>query len=182
MVDNADSESKAARERTRSAWKIIILVLVVSLLLGGGLFYNYSRFLSYVHDTLNAEDRESPWLEESLTPEECVDASMTWAAECVGIKALCDEYVTRVTQECMENGTNREYCIALGDRTASTELGAEECVARGTERHIDAESCANAYRAIDAYCTFVRDQIALEEGGDLSPRGIELLEERGLMP
>lgn len=156
-----------ARENLRAALILIGGTVAVSAILGGFLFYNYSRFLSYAHHTLTAPSEPSPWMTgPALDPEGCVEATMTWASECVGIKALCDEYTTRVTQECMERGDHESYCVALGQRTQTTEFGLQECYARGTRRNIDAEACANSYRAIDSYCAYVRDTIAVSHGED----------------
>ena len=159
------SSSPAARENLRAALILIGGTIAVSVILGGMLFYNYSRFLSYAHHTLTNPTEPPPWKTgEPLDPEGCVDATLEWAAACVGIKALCDEYTTRVTQECMERGDHRTYCIAQRELTQTTEFGLQECHARGTRRNIDAEACSNSYRAIDSYCAFVRDSIAVEHG------------------
>lgn len=164
MADQTPS-SNQSRENLRAAFILIAGTIAVSAILGGFLFYNYSRFLSYAHHTLTNPSEPAPWASgPALDPEGCVEATLTWAENCVGIKALCDEYTTRVTQECMERGDHQTYCVALGQRTQTTEFGLQECFARGTRRHIDAEACANSYRAIDSYCAFVRDTIAISEG------------------
>lgn len=158
-------KAQQSRDNLRAALILILGTVTVSILLGGMLFYNYSKFLSYAHHTLTKPSEPAPWNRGApLDPEGCVDATMEWSSQCVGVKALCDEYTTRVTQECMERGDHRAYCVSLGTRTLTTEFGLQECYARGTRRNIDAEACANSYRAIDSYCAFVRDSIAIEQG------------------
>lgn len=164
------SPTTTASSNLRALFVVIGVVTVLSIILGGLLFWNYSRFRSYAHHTLTGPDANPPWKQgEPFTPEACVDAALDWAADCGGIKALCDEYATRVTQECLAQGDRLAYCTALGNRTATTEFGLQECYARGTRRHQDSESCSIAYRAIDAWCAYVRDQDAVNRG--LEPIG-----------
>lgn len=160
-----DNDNETRRGNLKAAVIVIGVVLLLSVVLGGMLFRNYSTFLSYAHHTLTNPATPPPWIAEGpLSPEGCVDATLDWARECVGIKSLCDEYTTRVTQECLEQGDHDAYCEALGARTATTEFGLQECYARGTKRNQDSESCANSYRAIDSYCAYLRDKAAVERG------------------
>ena len=162
---SSTNKTPNAASNLKAAGVVILVAVLLSVLLGGLLFRNYSRFLSYAHHTLTQPDEPPPWIANGpLSPEACVDATLDWAAECPGIKSLCDEYTTRVTQECLSQGDHLEYCTRLGPRTATTEFGLQECYTRGTRRHYDSESCANAYRAIDAYCAFVRDEDAVKRG------------------
>lgn len=167
MSSSASSSQTPTTDRSnlKTAGVVILIAILLSSLLGGLLFRNYSKFLSYAHHTLTHPATPPPWIANGpLSPEACVDATLDWSAACVGIKSLCDEYTTRVTQECLGEGDHREYCTLLGNRTATTEFGLQECYARGTRRHFDSESCANAYRAIDSYCAYIRDEAAVERG------------------
>lgn len=165
MSSSASTTADDKGSNLRAAAVVIGIAVILSALLGGMLFWNYSKFLSFARHSLIAPETPPPWvLDGPLSPEACVDATLDWAAECVGIKSLCDQYTTRVTQECMEQGDHRGYCQALGARTATTEFGLQECFARGTKRHYDSEACANAYRAIDSYCAYIRDAAAVERG------------------
>lgn len=160
-----DLDAETRRGNLKAAAVVIAVILFLSVLLGGMLFRNYSIFLSYSHHTLTSPATPPPWIAEGpLSPEGCVDATLDWARECVGIKSLCDEYTTRVAQECLEQGDHDVYCEALGARTATTEFGLQECYARGTKRNQDSESCSSAYRAIDSYCAYLRDKAAVERG------------------
>ena len=158
MVDNATSQG--APGGARAAWLVIGATMIVAIVMGSLLWANYSRFLGYVRATL--EDPENPpvWRERALSAEGCVDAALAWAASCRGVKSLCDEYVTRVTQECLQAGGeahHEAFCVSLGASGTLTDFGYAECRARGVQRHVDAEPCAMAYRAVDAWCHYVRD-------------------------
>lgn len=147
-----------AERSAHGAWAVLGVTFLCSTALGVYLFAQYSSVLSYVNDTLEA-DVEHAWDERPFAPEECIDAALAWTAECSGIKSMCDMYVDQVMVLCMESQPRRAYCEALGDRTMTTEFGARECFARGTQRNVDAEACAAAYRFIDGFCTTI-----LEDG------------------
>ncbi len=124
----------------------------VSLVLAMVFFSGYSSVLSYVKTTLEEPESPPAWDARALSPEECVDAALTWAEECQGIKSMCDMYVDHVMALCLGSQDRSTYCAAVEDTTATTRFGHGECGLRGTRRNVDAEACANAYRAIASYC------------------------------
>lgn len=170
MTDAAPKLSpEEEKKRTRGLRIVVIILLLLAVTLGTLLFRNYSRFLGYVNDTLDEREEPFPWDGLDHTPiEVCVDASMSWAANCVGIKSLCDEYVTRYMNVCLGSESRRDYCSEFTfEDTASTKFGAEECAARGVRRNVDKEACAKTYRAIDSWCQYERQLEAHErEAGE----------------
>jgi|GEM_PF-2392466 len=153
----------------QGTWKtagiVLLLIFLMSVALGGLLFRNYAQFMNYAHKTLTHPETPPPWIADGpLSPEGCVDAALDWARNCKGVKSLCDEYVTRVTQECMIEDDHVDYCFRIEDITASSHFGAQECAARGARRNVDSEACGNAYRAIDSHCQYVRDKARVERG------------------
>lgn len=176
MTDAAPNISpEEEKARSRGLRIVVISLLLVATTLGTLLFRNYSRFLGYVNDTLEEREEPFPWEQFEHTPiEACVDASMQWAAECVGIKTLCDEYVTKYMLECLKSEPRRSYCAEFTfEDTASTKFGAEECTARGVRRNVDKEACSKTYRAIDSWCQVERAKAALEQA-DLESGDAEL--------
>lgn len=163
---------------TRSALKVLGAVFAVSTVLAFVLFWQYSRTLSYVRGSIgycaHLADGQPPqcvpplsppaWTQRAFSPEECVDAAMGWAADCEGIKSMCDMYVEAVIRDCLTVGDRATYCDAIARVGETTEFGAVECRARGTRRDVDREACANAYRAIDAFCSDNRFERQLAEG------------------
>ena len=149
------AEAESRRSGRVGLW-VVLAVLGVATLLAAGLALNYSRFLSYVKHTI--EDPENPpiWQQQAMSPEDCVDSALRWAANCRGVKALCDEYVTRVTTECLETRDHVAYCAAVSDEIDGPSFGVAECRARGVRRNIDHEACANAYKAVDSWCRMLR--------------------------
>lgn len=142
----------------RRYWPILVVLAVVALTLGGALYWNYSRLLSYVHHTLDDPETPPAWETAELSVEQCVDEAIAWASECKGIKALCDEYVTRVMHDCLGSQSRLAYCEQFTPAdTASARFGFAECEARGVVRNVDLESCSNSYRAIDGWCSWERD-------------------------
>ncbi len=135
---------------------VVLAVLGVATLLAVGLAINYTRFLSYVKHTIEDPDNPPVWQQRAMSPEDCVDSAMRWASECRGVKALCDEYVTRVTTECLETQDHTAYCLAVSDEIDGPSFGVAECRARGVRRNIDHEACSNAYKAIDSWCRMLR--------------------------
>lgn len=152
---------------SRGAYAVLGVTFGLSTLLAVFFFAQYSAVLSYVRETVDEREEPFPWDNLAFAPEECVDHALEWTAECLGIKSMCDMYVDQVMAACMESGDREAYCEALGERTMTTEFGAEECFARGTRRNVDAEPCANAYRFIDSYCTTIlsEDAAAAEGSG-----------------
>ena len=65
---------------------------------------------------------------------------------------MCDGYIDRVIAECMASQPREAYCARVGDRTGTTRFGYQDCAVRGVRRHVDAEGCAAAYRAVASYC------------------------------
>lgn len=167
-----------ANSDASSNWKtagvVLLVIFLTSVALGAVLYRNYSQFLNYAQKTLTHPETPPPWVANApLSPEGCVDVALDWATNCIGVKSLCDNYVTRVTQECMieGEGTHVEYCQHIESLTASSSFGARECAARGVRRDVDAEACGNAYRAIDAHCQYVRDKVRVEHGEEpVGPR------------
>jgi hypothetical protein len=171
MTESApDLPPEEERRRTRTARLVIIGLIILAIVLGTMLFMNYSRFLGYVDDTLDDDEQTFPWEEVEHYPvEACVDSALDWAEACVGIKTLCDEYVTRYMNMCLGSESRVDYCNEFTvEDTGTTGFGAEECSARGVQRHVDYEACSKAYRAIASYCEFVRDREELREQQDAS--------------
>lgn len=138
-----------------SAWWVLGLSFGLSVILGVVLWTQYRTFLLHVHETLRSPDIVHPWDETPHSPEDCVDATMAWAAECHGIKSLCDMYASYVMELCLNAGEHEAYCEEVQSQAVLRTFGAEECRLRGTRRNIDSESCAAAYTTIDDYCTFI---------------------------
>lgn len=176
----SDKTTPLADSDASGNWKtagiVVLIIILMSVALAVYLSRNTSKFLNYAGTTLIQPETPPPWIADGpLSPEGCVDVALDWARECVGVKQLCDHYVTRVTQECMlegeESGLHDEYCQHIEALTASSSFGARECAARGVRRDIDAEACGNAYRAIDAHCQYVRDKVRVEAGEEpVGPR------------
>jgi hypothetical protein len=153
----------------RGAGIVLGTIFGVSTLLATYMFWQYSKTLAYVRNTIGDPDRglepviPQAWHARPLSPEECVDATLHWTRECVGIKTMCDMYVERVIGLCMDTQDRNEFCHAIVDDSFTTEFGVPECRARGVRRNVNKEACANSYRTIDAYCEIVRE-IAASEG------------------
>lgn len=163
--DTPTHDAPDAKGNWKAAGVVLLVIFGFSVALGGLLFRNYAQFMNYAHKTLTHPETPPPWkADPPLSPEGCVQAALDWAEDCKGVKSLCDEYVTRVTQECMIEDEHVDYCFGIEDATASSHFGAEECAARGARRNIDAEACGNAYRAIDSHCQYVRDKVRVERG------------------
>lgn len=170
----SEKPTPPAQSENGSARIVVLVLFLTSVALGAGLYYNFSKFLNYARVTLVKPDEPPPWIANApLSPEGCIDEALEWARNCIGVKQLCDNYVTRVTQECMiaGEGTHLEYCQHIEALTASSSFGARECAARGVRRDVDAEACGNAYRAVDAHCQYVRDKARVEAGEEpVGPR------------
>lgn len=140
----------------RSGWGgagiVIGVTLAVSFALAVVLAYRYSAAMVYIKHTLEERSEPWPWELTPYAPEQCVDASMQWAAECHGVKSLCDIYVERVVLACMMSSDRHTYCQVVGDAPETTEFGAAECRDRGVQRNVDREACANIYRTVGEYC------------------------------
>ena len=161
-VDHSEAHGPSAVPAERSAqtaWIVLALTFLCSTLLGVAFFAKYSAVLTYVRTTLEEPERPHAWDTRIFTPEECIDAAIAWTGECKGIKTMCDMYVDQVMVLCMESQPRVAYCEALGDRTMTTAFGAEECFARGTQRHVDAEACSAAYRFIDGFCDTILEEL-----------------------
>lgn len=146
----------SADDAPRSGWGgagvVIGVTLAVSFALALVLAFRYSAAMVYIKQTIEERPEPWPWEVEPHTPEQCVDAAMDWAAECHGVKSLCDIYVERVVLACIMSADRRTYCEVVGDDAETTEFGAAECRDRGVRRNIDREACANTYRTIAEYC------------------------------
>jgi len=140
----------------RGGLAMVLGILALSTAMAFVLLAKYSATLGYVKRTLDEPAEPNGWELRAYAPEECIDAAMTWTAECRGIKSMCDMYVERVVDECMGSRDRLAYCEHLGDTTGTTEFGVPECRARGVQRHINQEACANAYRSIDNFCKRTR--------------------------
>jgi hypothetical protein len=140
------------------AWWVLGSLFAVSTLLGVVLLYNYSRVLGYVKRTIDEPVAPHPWESNPHTAEQCIDASMAWARDCRGVKSMCDMYVERYVGTCLESQDRTDYCAALGTATDDAHFGVEECRGRGTQKNVDAEACANAYRTVASFCEVVRRQ------------------------
>jgi hypothetical protein len=152
-------------EGWRGAGVVLGVIFTLSTLLALYMFSQYSRTMAYVRVTLGDPDRgvmpteTQPWDLAALSPEECVDATLTWTQNCRGIKTMCDMYVERVMGLCMDTQNREAFCMAIVDDTGTTEFGVAECRARGVQRNVNKEACANSYRTIDAYCEIVRELV-----------------------
>lgn len=136
----------------RGAWWVLGGLFAVSTLLGVVLLAQYSRTMAYVKRTIDEPQQPFVWESRQHTAEECIDATMAWAQDCRGVKSLCDMYVERYVGLCLESADRVEYCSAIGNAREDAHFGVEECRARGTQRHVNAEACANAYRTIASFC------------------------------
>lgn len=162
----------------RGAWIVLGIVFTLSTLLGLYMFRQYSAVLTYVKDTLDNPDAPPAWVDEPHSVEDCVDAGLTWAASCDGIKTLCDIYVERVVRECLDSRERDAYCLDIAGISETTEFGVAECRNRGVRRDVDKEACANAYRTIDTWCEDVRYRLETDadgsgEGSGAAPTGGE---------
>jgi hypothetical protein len=155
---------EVAERSAHGAWLVLGATFLMSTALGVFLFAQYSATLSYVKSTLEEPTTAFPWDSSAFEPEECIDYAMGWAADCDGIKSMCDMYVDQVMNRCLLSTDRAEYCEALGDRGMTTEFGAQECFARGTQRNVDAEACSLAYRHIDSFCSAQREGSGAGEG------------------
>lgn len=153
----------------RSTWIVLAAITIGAIGLGFFLLYRYSEVLGYVKRTLEEPAAPHGWTLTPYSPEECVDAAMAWASDCVGIKTMCDMYVERVVEECLGSQDRLQYCLTLGDTTGSTEFGVPECRARGVLRDVDKESCSISYRSIDQFCKRTRVLAELAAEGSAPP-------------
>lgn len=168
-----EPQHESAREKaggSGGAWMVLAVVFGLSTLLGVFFFWQYSRTMAYVKYTIDEPEGPLPYEVAAYSPEDCVDYSMDWAAECTGVKTLCDMYVDRVITLCLESQDRTAYCDQLGERTETAEFGVDLCRERGVQKNVDKEACGHAYRAIVGYCERYYDMqdgaiIALEEEG-----------------
>lgn len=135
----------------RSAWVVLGATFALATLLGVLFFARYSQTMVYVKQTLEEPTEPPAWEAAALAPAECVDAALDWASGCSGIKSMCDMYVDHAIALCMQSRDREEYCASVSDEV-ETRFGSAECHMRGVRRNVDAEACANAYKAILSYC------------------------------
>lgn len=137
---------------SRSAWVVIGLTFALSTVLGVLFFARYSQTMLYVKRTLT-EPAEAPiWEAEPMAPGDCVEQALSWAGGCNGIKSMCDMYVSEVIARCMASRDREEYCRSIADESMVARFGSAECRMRGVQRNVDAEACANSYKAVQSYC------------------------------
>ncbi|MCB9532532.1 MAG: hypothetical protein H6698_01885 [Myxococcales bacterium] len=152
--DSAQSGAEPPRYEQSGSSVIFVLggALLFSTVLGVLFGYRYVEVMRYVRDTLDVPTTPLAWDARPLSPDECVEQALTWASECHGIKSMCDAYVDRVIAMCLESQPRDAYCASVHDTAATTRFGYRECALRGVRRNLDAEACAQAYRAVASYC------------------------------
>lgn len=171
-VSPVEQEKGAPQFETRGSsaglW-VVGAAIVLSIAMGTGFYFQYSRTLLYVKATLESEDAVQAWETRALSPHECVDEAMAWASECRGVKSMCDMYVDRVIALCMGARDRRAYCDSIAEESPA-KFGAEDCRLRGVQRHRDAEACAKSYGAIVSWCADLRARFAGVEPDVIAPR------------
>jgi hypothetical protein len=93
----------------------------------------------------------------SLTVEQCVDRTVSWASSCRAMKSLCVATGPHLMRTCLAARERDAYCAKLGTRGEDTHFGFKECEARGVDRK-NKKTCAAAYRAIVTHCARERGQ------------------------
>lgn len=148
-----------------AAWIVLGGVMLLATLLGVLFYVQYSRTMVYVKATLDEPTEPLPWDERPLSAGECVDEAMAWASECRGVKAMCDMYVDHAIALCMRSQDRTAYCETVIVEAETARFGSAECRMRGVQRNVDAEACANAYKAILSYCESWMDLLPSEGSG-----------------
>ncbi|MBZ0156256.1 MAG: hypothetical protein K8I29_08625 [Alphaproteobacteria bacterium] len=87
----------------------------------------------------------------ALSPEQCAHEVVAWRAECPALNLLCDAGVMRIADGCLSGADRTAYCASVGDATASTEFGYDECRQYETDRK-KKKTCGSMFRAIDTHC------------------------------
>lgn len=169
MSSTSTPRDPAVRPGWGGAEYVLGLTLLFSIALAVALWYRYSMVMGYIKRTLEEPEQSFPWEAAVYSPEDCVDWALAWAAECSGIKSMCDMYVDRAMLECLQASDRLFYCERLGQRTETTEFGVPECRTRGVQRDINKEACAMAYRTIDSYCKVTRREAEAARGPDEAP-------------
>jgi hypothetical protein len=155
----------AQPSQPKSRWKLVVLGLFAFSTLVG--VVSYWRFI--VSDRYLRQDIVSmAKAGKSLTVEQCVTRTVSWASTCRAMKSLCVSTSPHLMKTCLVAQDRRGYCDKLGVRGQDTHFGYHECKARKVDRQ-HKKICAAAYRAIASYCE--KKKLGASRAGARSGKG-----------
>jgi hypothetical protein len=98
--------------------------------------------------------------------EECVTEVLQWYRSCEGIVELCSHAVPKMMTHCLKAQDRDAYCDGLDLASAKAQWVYEKCADHDGEdqcagKHKRKCACANAFRAVDSFCRYDQQGVAM---------------------
>lgn len=146
-----DPKTQDQQKKRHNGFRVLAVVMLLAALIGVMAYWRFIVSDRHLRADLEAMAERGA----QLTAEQCVDATLSWAAGCQAMKSLCDASAQLIAHRCLDGRDRSTYCAGLGEAIYDTKFGYKECQARGVTRTTK-KTCAAAYRAIAAHCHKLR--------------------------
>ena len=146
------SEEELER-RGKQAWKVIGLMFMASIALGGFAYYQLTTSAQYIERSLKAFGPTG----KQKDPVQCVETAMTWFKTCKALDILCMDALPKMIGACLKAQDRKPVCASYklhqlrAKYTFAMCKGKKMKVGKKLNRKMK-KACSRGYGTIWGYC------------------------------
>ena len=125
---------------------LAVAVVVATGVFAGFTFVRYREFATYQKMHL------PPWQRAPVSSDACLDWTLHWGTNCVGLPTLCEVHARSLMAECLHSADRTNLCERVAAASQITSFGYQECAKRQATEGLSKNTCADLFRVIADFC------------------------------